>query len=505
MLPRVPGALNVLFAARLSQMAGKTGLDSQELYGVERFKAEGHTVVEVIADRKSGTVPPWKRPNLRPWVQDPALIARYDAVGALSLDRLTRGDNKSTNEIEQWAWDHGKRLITTDGLFFPCEGEDGIRWDIAKRLAHAEWLRNSERYRRMHQYLRDNGWLVGRPPFGFQIVGVGCGESPCRCRNDRKILEPSPETGPVVRDMVRLYLEGETLAGIANWLDRHGVPTSNSTTENGWSERIVRHILTSETLIGRRRHGEKRQLLRFEPLLDRAEWNELQARIKINSRRHGAVRKTQALLTGIAFCGNCGGVLHHRRTPGKNRTPYVWTGYRCDGTAKQPSTCRNMIPAAELETWVDARLASLTDVELVEERFVAGNTHEDGVADVEDQIRDLDLDAADYDERHAALRAERKRLLSLPKESDRIERVFTGKSIADHWAGLGAQDRRDWLIANGVKVHAAKVDGELQCELTAESESYATLGEPLTTGEQKDVGSAGCEAAQRLSAQAELT
>ena len=82
-----------------------------------------------------------------------------------------------------------QQLLTTDGLFFPCEGEDGIRWDLAKRLAHAEWLRISRRYRNMQKYLIDSGYLVGRAPFGYQIVGVDCGESPCTCKNDRKTLE----------------------------------------------------------------------------------------------------------------------------------------------------------------------------------------------------------------------------------------------------------------------------------------------------------------------------
>ena len=67
---------------------------------------QGHTVVAVVADRRSGTVPPWKRPNLKEWVTDPAKLVLYDGVLGPVFDRLTRGDNKSTNEIEQWAWDN---------------------------------------------------------------------------------------------------------------------------------------------------------------------------------------------------------------------------------------------------------------------------------------------------------------------------------------------------------------------------------------------------------------
>ena len=84
-----------------------------------------------------------------------------------------------------------------------------------------------------------------------------------------------------------------------------------------------------------------------------ADWNRLQARIKENARRGGGVRKVPGTLAGIAFCAQCGRVLHYRINPGKNNTDYAWTGYRCDGTSKNPSRCRNTISAAALEAAVD--------------------------------------------------------------------------------------------------------------------------------------------------------
>ena len=68
--------------------------------------------------------------------------------------RPSRGDNQSTNAIEAWAYENGKQLLTEDGLVFPCEGADGIRWDVTKRIAHEEWLKDSERYRRMQADLK---------------------------------------------------------------------------------------------------------------------------------------------------------------------------------------------------------------------------------------------------------------------------------------------------------------------------------------------------------------
>ena len=89
--------MRVIVAARLSQLApGQTGLDSQDAESQAWAVGQGHTVVAVLPDRKSGTIQPWNRPNLRPWVTDPEKLAEYDAVVAFKLDRLSRGDNQTT-------------------------------------------------------------------------------------------------------------------------------------------------------------------------------------------------------------------------------------------------------------------------------------------------------------------------------------------------------------------------------------------------------------------------
>ncbi len=102
---------------------------------------------------------------------EPDKLILYDGVVAFRLDRLSRGDNQSTNAIEKWAADNRKVIFTEDGLQFPCEGAEGIRWDVTKRIAHEEWLKTSERYRRMQGHLRANGYLVGKAPFGYAITG----------------------------------------------------------------------------------------------------------------------------------------------------------------------------------------------------------------------------------------------------------------------------------------------------------------------------------------------
>lgn len=447
--------MRVIIAARLSQVVGQTGIDTQDILSREFAESHGHEVVAVIPDRKSGTVPPWKRPNLRSWVEDPDKLALYDGVLGSVFDRLSRGDNKSTNDIEQWAWSNHKQLLTADGLFFPCEAEDGIRWDLAKRLAHAEWLRTSKRYRTMHAYLRSNNWLVGRAPYITQIVGVDCGESPCKCKNDRKVLELNPERSEVVLHMVDAVMRGTARRAIAEQMNNDGVPTSSNGKE--WTPKIINDMLRSENLIGRRKDASGKVLLRFDPLLTMDQWHKLQAVLDATKKRRGAVRSVPAMLTGVAYCGKCKGIMHYRRMPRTHLdgSTYTWEGYRCDGKPQHPSSCKVMVTAANIEGWVNMQMTGepIGPKPIIEMTWIPGHGYEEQIEQVEQELRDLDFDDPEYDEKHTDLRVEHKRLKELPAVPARSEERKTSQTVAERWLTLDAPGRRDYLIRAHARIY----------------------------------------------------
>lgn len=58
--------MRVIVAARLSVLAeGQTGLDSQEQEAVRWAEQQGHEIVEVVKDHKTGKSHLWDRPNLK--------------------------------------------------------------------------------------------------------------------------------------------------------------------------------------------------------------------------------------------------------------------------------------------------------------------------------------------------------------------------------------------------------------------------------------------------------
>lgn len=465
-------------------MPGNTGIDTQDIDTEAWAKRNGHTVVAVVADRKSGTIQPWDRPNLRPWVTEPEKIAQYDAVVGWRFDRLSRGDNQSTTAIEEWAHSNRKQLFTEDGLVFPCEGADGIRWDMAKRLAHEEWLKISLRYRRMQAHLRSlqrpdggAGYLVGRPAYAYRRVEA----------NGHKLIEPDPGKAPVIREAIERFLDGASLSDIVRWLGSVGAPTPTS--GGKWHPKSVADIFTNESLIGKRQSKDGKIELRFEPVLanddgtpDMATWRDLQERVKANAKRRGKIRDDPAMLTGLIDCGKCGRIVHARRIPRKrvDGSVYEWRGYRCDGTPRELSTCQISSPME----WLDGQVSDVImerhgDEEVYETTINRGSNHDDELEDNAAEIAALDPDAPDYPERHAELIAERRRIKSLPEVPGEIHQTPLGK-LGPIWMAADTAERRKLLIKTGKRFILTGRDSFIPVSLSMEQDSRALTGRDET-------------------------
>lgn len=446
--------MRLLLAARLSRIAeGQTGIETQDQYTREWAERSGHTIVHVAADKKTGTSQPWERKNLRPWVTEPDKLGQYDAVVAHRLDRLSRGDDESTSAIEDWARRNGKLLLTEDGLVYPCEGADGIRWDVAKRIAHEEWLKTSERYRRMQAHLRDNKFLVGDKPFGYRIIcAEGCDPEVKDCGH-HKTLGKDPATAPYALAMAQKYVDGWSLPDLCRWLDAEGVAPRHG---GQWWPTGVRAILSNEALIGKRRHKGGSVYMRFAPILDEPTWVKLQDRLKDNPRR--SVTSAPGLLTGLIHCGLCGRLMHNKLvyTARKDGSKSYLKYYRCDGSPRERSTCRNMIRQdfadESLSLWV---VEVIGRAQLLERKTTPGSGHDEDIRDVKQDIRELDVEAADYDTRLSSLRSELARLKSLPAEPAKTTERPTGLTVAQYWDALaGEEAKRRFLLAGKVRVLA---------------------------------------------------
>ncbi|QCP08416.1 hypothetical protein FDF08_10890 [Micrococcus luteus] len=139
--------------------------------------------------------------------------------------------------------------------------------------------------------------------------------------DDRRVVAvvEDPVREPVVCEAARRVLAGESLNSIARALNERGAPTAATDREEAsrlWTASKVRQMLQRPGYAGLRVYrGEGVGKAAWEPLIEREQWDELQALFESSRAAQGPQDHRAAyLLTGIARCGVCGSKLVRRAT-----------------------------------------------------------------------------------------------------------------------------------------------------------------------------------------------
>lgn len=483
--------MRLLHAERLSRLTDNTtSVDKQDAEAVTYANAYGHEIVASAADNDvSGDVPPWDRPELGPYLKDPEKIALYDGILASHLDRLGR-NARQLAAFREWCEDNNKAIITVEPRVDWSSDIGQLIWGIMAWLAEQELKAVKRRTRGTFAWLRDNGYLTGKCPFGFLIVEIEVGGK------TRKIIQPHPIHAEYVRQMAIRYLAGQTLAELCEWMDAEGVkpvawaawnkkPAGKRGPEPVWQQNSISQLFSNPVLIGRLeskgdvvRDSKGQPMQRCEPILDDETWQRLQAKLDAAPKRNSTAPKDTALLTGILACAKCGGPMYRFTSTRKhpNGKTYVSAYYRCHGTPRKPSKCRNMAQMADIEAKVSEYIETHKSIEIMETVVVKGNTYGKQQAEVKAAMTALALtqDADDYDQRHAALRAEWLRLKDLKPEPDEIKKVSTGRTLAAEWPTMGTAERRQALLDGEFTVKAVKGNDGLRVDVTP-GEAYKVM------------------------------
>lgn len=443
----------MLVAARLSRVTekGKTRIERDDEQAQKWAIAQGDREVVATAEDPgvSGATDPFKRPGLGPYLTDPALLATYDEVVASTLDRLGR-NARDLARLRDWAEDNNKRItILSPLMHWPPDPDDfasPIIWDVLGRVAEMELRIITKRYADQRRDLLERGSLIGKAPWGFEIVG----------EKGNKTLLPDPALLPYLKGMVERALRGDTLLSICRWLDGEGAKPVASAT---WHPKSVSQILRQPALKGRRLDAKGRVIGKHDGVMSAAEWNKLQAALDARPRRRGPVTSATPFLTSSLVCGLCGGPMYRIRSTTRRNdgSANINSYYRCKGSDRAPSTCRNMVPQGHLEAWVDQWFTNdgpYATTELVETVVTPGRDHSAEVAEVDSELRQLDFDAPNFAKKQKSLLEERSRLKALPAEPSKVEQRPTGRTVREVWQSLTDEDKRRFLQDAGMQVHA---------------------------------------------------
>ena len=205
------------------------------------------------------------------------------------------------------------------------QGDSRFSTGLDALLAEREAEQIRERVLRGKRAAAVEGRPAGRPPYGY-----------------RRQLDPEtgktvnwvidPVTGPIVKDVIRRTLAGESLWSIVRDLEAQGVPAPQvqKNAAKSWRPQRLRVTISSPSYAGLRTHqGTVIGKGSWEAMISPDEHERLVAILSDPARRstHQGP-EPRHLLSGIATCGQCGSPMRFFG-PKSMRTPT----YLCEGAS----------------------------------------------------------------------------------------------------------------------------------------------------------------------------
>jgi DNA invertase Pin-like site-specific DNA recombinase len=299
----------------------------------------GHEGIDIIRtyrdpDRSASRYAKRVRDEYRLLLRD---IARHE-IDVLYLWEPSRGSRKVSEWVELIELAekyHVVIRVTSHGRTYdPARHRD--RKSLLEDAVDAEYEsgKTSERVQRTFDASAAAGAPGGKPAYGYRREYD---------THSGRLLRQVPDevTAPVVREIARRVLAGETLHSIAVGLNVRDVPTPQvvidrrmgRVTEGDarlWNSVKVRKVVATPTIAGWRIHqGKPHAVAAWEPLVSAADHAAILALLADPARLQHRGTEPKYLLSGIALCGfpECGAVMR----PFLNRDRMC---YACGGKRK---------------------------------------------------------------------------------------------------------------------------------------------------------------------------
>jgi site-specific DNA recombinase len=259
------------------------------------------------------------------------------------------------------------------------------------------------------------GEVLGRPPYGYKV-------------GPKNRLDLVSEEALVVRYIFRLYLqEGLGIRLIARRLNEEGLRTRHN---RPWSMVSIRDILRNRAYLGTYQRLGVRVPGTHPALVSPEDFRRVQERLSDRRTNYTPRTVRPFLLSGLAFCGNCGNKMigvsrrqsWRRRSDGEERVA-LYRYYQCESRTNQGICAYHTHRAEELEAKLREHLANLDP----------------------DRLKATGDDAAVIAELHAEARRLRERLLQIDRKIGRsLEAAANDRLSRDRLRSEGlalAEDR----------------------------------------------------------------
>ena len=279
--------------------------------------------------------------------------APFDVVVVHSFSRFFRDHFELEFYVRKLAKNGVKLLSITQEM-----GDDPMHVMMRQIMALFDEYQSKENAKHVLRALKENArqgfWNGSLPPIGYRVVAAEQ-----RGAKVKKKLEIDPLHADTVRLAFKLALEGDGTSGPmgVKTITKHLNERRIFTRDGGrWGIGTVHRMLTRATYAGRHefnKRGKSKELkpadeviaVEVPPIIDQATFDAVQAHLKSRSPKvaHPQVVGGPTLLTGLIYCGKCGGAMTIRTGKG-GRYRY----YTCSMKARQGATaCEGMTVAME--------------------------------------------------------------------------------------------------------------------------------------------------------------
>lgn len=283
-----------------------------------------------------------KRPGIQKLMAE---TDKFDVVLVYKLDRLSRSQRDTLYLIEEIFLPNNVDFVSMQESFDTSSPFGKAMIGLLAVFAQLEREQIKERTK-MGRIARAKTGLYhggGYIPIGYDY-------------EDGKLVV-NPYEAEQVRRIFEWYLAGDSLKTITDRLQDQGC-TNRYGSYSSWSS--VRYILENETYIGRIHFGDVRVDDAHEAIISKEQFDAVQVLRGKRREKYGAnAFQSKHWLTGLLFCGCCGG-RYYLRNSGR------YSYYSCYSRSKQIKSmvkdpnCKNKNwKGPELEARVDAEIRKL--------------------------------------------------------------------------------------------------------------------------------------------------
>ena len=317
-----------------------------------------------------------KRPGIQKLMAE---TDKFEMVLVYKLDRLSRSQRDTLYLIEEVFRPNDVDFISMQESFDTSTPFGKAMIGLLAVFAQLE-----------REQIKERTWMgrVARAKTGLYHGG---GHIPIGYEYSDGKLVINPYEAEQVKKIYEWYLSGSSLKAITDRLQDEGY-TNKYSSYNSWSS--VRNILGNETYTGRLHFGDIVVENAHEAIISDEQYKAAQVLRGKKQELYGPAFQSKHMLTGLMFCGKCGG-RYYLRNSGK------YSYYACYSRTKQMKNmikdpnCMNKIwKAPELDALVDSKIRELLQSPKMAAELAASRPKKTPAvssnANIEKRIRDID-------------------------------------------------------------------------------------------------------------------